>query len=56
MMMMSKIGGDPAQWAKKGLAQKFTIKLNLRYWYDFEMFTKWNHTSILENLNRILLE
>ena len=37
-----------AQWAKKGLSQKMTKQIKLRYWYDFEMFTKWNHTTILK--------
>ena len=35
-----------AQWAKKGLSQKMTKQIKSRYCYDFEMFTKWNHTTI----------
>ena len=37
-----------AQWAKNGLSQKMTKQIKLRYCYDFEMFTKWNHTTILK--------
>ena len=36
------------KWAKKGFSQKMTKQIKLRYWYDFEMFTKWNHTTILK--------